>query len=968
MTLLHGFELVQDQTIPELNTRARLWRHLRTGAQLLSMENDDENKTFAVTFRTPPPDSTGVAHIMEHSVLCGSDKYPLKEPFIELMKGSLNTFLNAFTFPDKTSYPVASTNLKDFYNLIDVYLDAVLHPLISPYTFYQEGWHYELDDPEGEMTFKGVVFNEMKGNYSSADSVLGEVSQHSLYPDTLYSLDSGGDPEVIPDLTYAQFKDFHERYYHPSNARFWFYGNDDATERLRIIDAALSGYERIEIDSSIPLQPRFSAPRQAEAVYDSGDDENAKAQVQVNWMMPEASEAETSLGLEILSYVLMGTSAAPLRKALIDSGLGEDLTGSGYDSDYRQPIFATGLKGIAAENGSQVEGLILDTLRSLAEQGIDADTIAASMNTVEFQLREQNTGNFPRGLSLMLGALHTWLYDQDPIAALAFEAPLKAIKARIAAGERYFEGLISTYLLENTHRTTVLLRPDAEYGARREAKELERLQKARSAMTSADIQAVIETTAALKRRQETPDSPEALASLPMLQRSDLETKVRIVPTREIVSGQGKILLHDLFTNGICYLEVGFNLHGLDQSWLPYVPMLSQALLETGTADMDFVQLIQRIGQRTGGIYPTLFNSSMRERTEGASWLFLRGKAMLDQAESMLDIMKDVLFTARLDDRERIRQIVLENKAGLEANTVQAGHRVVNTRLRAHFSEADWVSEQMNGISQLFFLRELLQKIDQDWASVQQVFESIRHTLLTQAGLLINVTLDAAGFEKLQPALDRFVAELPTAPYRPAVWKREAYAVNEAFTLPTQVNYVGKGLNLFEHGYQLNGSVFVIQPYLRNTYLWEKVRMMGGAYGAMNSFDQFSGMYTYISYRDPNLDDTLRAYDQAAEFLSSLELSESELTKALIGAIGEVDPYQLPDAKGYSALLRHILGIRDEDRQKTRDEMLATTQQDFRAFAAALEQVRQHGDVAVVAGPEAVKKSRLADSLRVHKVM
>jgi Zn-dependent M16 (insulinase) family peptidase len=968
MTIQHGFELIQDQHIPELNTQARLWRHVRTGAELLSLVNDDENKTFAITFRTPPPDSTGVAHIMEHSVLCGSDKYQLKEPFVELIKGSLNTFLNAFTFPDKTAYPVASTNLKDFYNLIDVYLDAVFHPLISPYTFYQEGWHYEVDEENGDLNFKGVVFNEMKGNYSSADSMLAEACQHSVFPDTLYSLDSGGDPEVIPDLTYAQFKDFHERYYHPSNARIWFYGNDDEAERLRLMEAALAGYERIEIDSHVPLQSPFTAPRWSEAVYDSGDDEQAKAQVQVNWVMPEVSESETSLGLEILSHVLMGTSAAPLRKALIDSGLGEDLTGSGYDSDYRQPLFTAGLKGIAVENAQTVEALILDTLRGLAEEGIDADTISASMNTVEFMLRENNTGNFPRGLSLMLAALHTWLYDKDPIAPLAFEAPLQSIKQRIANGERYFEGLISKYLTENPHRATVLLRPDPQYGKQREEKELQRLQAARAVMSADDLETVRATMQELQRRQETPDSPEALASLPTLLRSDLETKVRSVPNEVLSSGAGQILFHNLFTNGILYLEAGLNLRGLDPAWLPYVPIFSRALTETGAGNLDFVQLVQRIGQQTGGIYPTVFNSNQRGRKEGVSWMFLRGKAMLDQSAHLLNLMREVLFNAHLDDRDRIRQIVLEDKASWEAGVVQAGHRVVNSRIRAHFTEADWAAEQMTGVSQLFFLRDLLKQIDENWAGVQAVFESIRTRMLTQAGLLLNVTVDESAFKALRPALDDFIAHFPTEPYRMAHWERGSYAENEAFTLPTQVNYVGKGLNLYEHGYRFNGSIFVIQPYLRNTYLWEKVRVMGGAYGAMNSFDQHSGMYTYISYRDPNLDETLKAYDQAAAFLRGLELSEAELTKALIGAIGEVDPYQLPDAKGYSAMLRFILGISDEQRQKNRDELLATTLADFHAFADALDQVRLHGDVSAVAGADAVKKSTLAEQFKIHKVL
>src|SRR3990172_3184643 len=430
MTLVHGFELLQDATITELNTRSRLWRHAATGAQLLSLENEDENKCFSINFRTPWNDSTGVAHIMEHSVLGGSQKYPVKEPFVELLKGSLNTFLNAMTFPDKTLYPVASTNLKDFYNLIDVYLDAVLHPLVSPYTLMQEGWHYELETADGEISYKGVVFNEMKGAYSSPDGVMEEKSRSLLYPNTPYHHDSGGNPENIPDLTYAGFKGFYETFYHPTNAKIFFY-----------------------------------------------DDPDAKAQVTVNWMLPEIVNMEEALGVRILEHILTGTPASPLRKALIDSGLGEDLAGSGLESNLRQMQFSTGLKGIQESDSGKVEALVLETLQELSRRGIDPQTVAASLNTVEFALRENNTGSFPRGLALMMGVMTDWNYDRDPIEALVFEAPLNAIKRRVSAGERYFENLIRIHLLTNRHRLTLLLRPDAQLAERRAAAEQERLQK-----------------------------------------------------------------------------------------------------------------------------------------------------------------------------------------------------------------------------------------------------------------------------------------------------------------------------------------------------------------------------------------------------------------------------------------------------------------------------------------------------------
>ncbi len=478
MTIMHGFELVREQEIPELKTRARLFRHGKTGAELLSLENDDENKVFGITFRTPPKDSTGAPHILEHSVLCGSRKYPVKEPFVELVKGSLNTFVNAFTFPDKTSYPVASTNLQDFYNLIDVYLDAVFYPLITPLTLAQEGWHYELDAVDSPLIYKGVVYNEMKGAYSSPDNVLGRHSQQSLYPDTTYGCDSGGDPEKIPELTYEAFKAFHERYYHPSNSRIFFYGDDHPEERLRLINGYLQDFEHIDPDSGVQLQPRFAIPRRVALPYDAGAGEDAqddhKAYITVNWLLPETGDPETTLGLGILEHILVETPASPLRKALIDSGLGEDLVGGGLDTGLRQMNFSTGLKGVSPQDTQKVEALIIDTLARLAQDGIDPETVAASLNTVEFRLRENNTGSFPRGLSLMLRALTTWLHDSDPIAPLAFQVPLFSIKTRLDSGERYFENLIRDCLVDNMHRSTVILEPDPDLSKRREAAEKER--------------------------------------------------------------------------------------------------------------------------------------------------------------------------------------------------------------------------------------------------------------------------------------------------------------------------------------------------------------------------------------------------------------------------------------------------------------------------------------------------------------
>lgn len=970
---LHGFELIREQNIPELNTRARFYRHVKTRAELLSLENEDENKVFGITFCTPPANSTGLPHIMEHSVLCGSRKYPVKEPFVELLKGSLNTFVNAWTFPDKTSYPLASQNLQDFYNLIDVYLDAVFYPNITPLTLKQEGWHYELDHPADPLAYKGVVFNEMKGAYSDPDNLMGRYIQQSLFPANTYGVDSGGDPTEIPNLTYEQFKTFHATYYHPSNAYIFFYGDDPAEERLRIVDEYLKDFDRIDVQTEITLQPRFDAARRMTYDYAAGeeDEESKRGMVTINWMLTEGNRPETSLALTILNYILVGTPASPLRKALIDSGLGEDLAGTELEQDLRQLTFSTGLKGIAVEDGDNVETLVLDTLKKLAEQGIEPEMVEAAMNTIEFALRENNTGSFPRGLLLMVRALRTWLYKGDPLTSLAYEVPLATIKQHLASGERYFESLIRTYWLDNPHRTTVLLKPNAEYQQLLDSAERERLDRVRAAMREADLQQVIAETRELKQRQETPDSPEALATIPSLKLSDLEKQNKLIPIKILESHGVPIYHHDLFTNGIVYLDLGFDLHVLPQEYLPLVTLFYHSLLELGTETEDYVRLSQRIGRKTGGIWPTHLLSTILGTGQATAWGLLRAKATPAQAGDLLAILRDVLLTVKLDNQERFRQLVLEEKASLESELVPGGHSVVISRLRSHFDEADWAAEQIGGISYLFFLRQLADAVDKDWPSVLKKLETIRRLLINRRAMICNVTLDEPRWAQFEPGLSGFLAELPAAPPVLNRWTPQREMIDEGLVIPTQVNFVGKGANLFDLGYKPHGSVIPIVNYVQNTWLWERVRVHGGAYGGFSSFDRRSGVFAYGSYRDPNLLGTLETYDQTPQFLRKLELSQDELVKAIISAIGLIDAYQLPDAKGYTSLIRHLTGDTDNIRQQMRNEVLATSTADFKNFAEILEQVSTKGTVVVLGSQDAIEKANTARGnhwLRVLKVL
>ncbi len=955
MTITHGFQVQREQDIKELRTHAKLFRHVKTGAELLSFTADDENKVFGVTFRTPPSDSTGVAHILEHSVLCGSRKYPLKEPFVELLKGSLQTFLNAFTYPDKTCYPVASQNLQDFYNLIDVYLDAVFYPRLPPYVFQQEGWHFELEDPNDPLAYKGVVFNEMKGAYSSPDNVLSEYSLQSLFPDNTYGLDSGGDPKHIPNLTFDQFQAFHEKYYHPSNARFCFYGDDDPVNRLRLVNGYLKDYDPIQIDSTIRLQPSFHKPRHIVRSFMAAKDEddNSKGMITLNWLLPETTDVLTNFALRILEYILLGMPASPLRKALIDSGLGQDLAGDGLGTELRQIYFSTGLKGIKIEDADQIEALIMETLSTLIQEGIDPLTVGAALNTIEFRLRENNTGGFPRGLLLMLRSLTTWLYDGDPLALLAFEDPLETIKTSVQSNNSIFEEMINRLLVNNPHRTTLTLKPDPELRERDDAAERDRLTTARSRMSPNEMDSVIEKTRELKRLQEMPDPPEALATIPVLRLADLDKKNKPIPFARFDQQETPVLFHDLFTNGIAYLDLGLNLHTLPDKYLPYVPLFGRALVEMGTSKEDFVNLSQRISRKTGGISPQSFTSAVKNRKRSAARLFLRCKAMLNQTEDLASILRDVLLDIRLDNQERFRQMVLEAKARAEQKLIPRGHTLVSLRIRAHFGESHWAAEKMSGISHLFFLRKLARAVDENWPEVLAVLEEMRRILINRKAVILNITMDEKDWPHFEPHVNDLLGALPESPVTEADWLPESTALFEGMTVPSRVNYVGKGADLCKFGYRFHASSLVITRYLRNAWLWDRIRVRGGAYGAFCLFDRLSGSLTFVSYRDPNLIETLEAFDQAAQFLRDTDLSEEELTKSIIGAIGDLDAYMLPDARGYTSMIRYLTGDTEEVRQQLRDEILGTKASDFKNFAQVLERVKESGLVKVLGSPDAI---------------
>lgn len=939
------FKLIRTQQIKEINSLINVYEHEKTGARLLSVVNDDENKCFGINFRTPPQDSSGIAHILEHSVLCGSEKYPVKEPFVEIIKGSLQTFVNAFTYPDKTCYPCASQNLQDFYNLVDIYIDAVFYPRITELTFQQEGWHYEINSMEDPLRYKGVVFNEMKGAYSSPEDLLGDKSRNTLFPDNTYQYDSGGDPSVIPSLTYKNFKKFHQQLYHPSNSYIFFYGDDPESERLALLERILERFEKIDPGSAILDQPNFKQPITKTFPYDSGDTNDAKGYITLNWKLTPATDLLSSMKFALLEQVLLGTAASIIKRVLLESGLGEELTG-GFDDHLKETMFSIGLKGVLPENFDAVEELILSTLREVSKTGIDHETVMASLNTLEFQLREQNTGQFPRGLALMINALSTWIYGGDPIDGLSFETQLDAIKKELR-DPGLFEELIQNYLVDNSHRTTVKLIPDPNEGSRRLMNEEKVLTALKKTLSSVQIQSLIESTESLKNYQDTPDTEAALATIPSLSISDLEKNIK--NTRTNIANHDDLTLYhqDLATNGILYFDVGFDLSRLSKSQLPYVGLLGRILLEMGTTKYDFIKLAQKIGQETGGIRTTSIAANKFAKPEFVTFFFLRGKALATQAGDLFKILTDIINNTNLDQKERFKQIVTERRSSLESGLIPGGSSVINQRLKAHFSTADRVLEEINGINQIFFLRELSDKIDQDWETVFGTLRSIFSVLFDRGNLVINSTIDQKGYTSISDILNGFIDAIPSNSRSSQKWEFDLLPVNEVFTLPSQVNYVGCGFNLYKAGYNLNGNLNVINNYLQTTYLWEKVRVQGGAYGGFSVFDQLSGVFNFLSYRDPNGISTIQNYDNTGDFLHNLSITDSELTKSIVGTIGDMDTYLFPDAKGWQALSRSLLGLTPQVRQIIRDQVFATTPDDFCRFGDFLNSINSTAESTIL---------------------
>jgi Zn-dependent M16 (insulinase) family peptidase len=988
-----SFEVIQRDVVTEYGAYCSLYRHIKSGAELLSVSTDDDNKVFGITFRTPPDDSTGVPHILEHSVLCGSRKYTTKDPFVHLLKGSLQTFLNAFTYPDRTCYVVASQNVKDFYNLANVYADAVFHPraVSDPMVHAQEGWHLEMEEKSQPLTYKGVVYNEMKGVYSSPDSLLNRASQRSIFPDNTYSVDSGGDPRVIPDLSFEQFADFHAKFYHPSNARIYFSGDDDVLKRLELMDGYLNDFDaspEYAEKSKIEWQKKiFTEPKREEHFYPAGADQPETHMLTVNWLLNDkAMSAEEELTLGVLDHLLMGTTSAVLRKTLMESGLGDAITGGGLSDELLQATYSVGLKGIAPEKVGEVEALILDTLKKVAEEGFEDDDIASSLNTIEFDMREFNTGSFPKGLSFMLGSMSKWLYGDSPTDALKFEAPLAALKEKIAeSGSEVFKDMLHELIISNLHRTTVELKPSKTLEDELVEDEEKRLALIKSKLSDDELESIIQKTVELKALQGAEDSAEARATIPSLKLSDLKRETTEYPidiTENEKNSGITVVRHEVgSTSGIAYVNFAVDISKLSIDEVSLLPIFRRALTETGAGDLDSVALSRKIGTHTGGVSTTVMTTAAHTRSVDESLastgenmqtkLLLRGKATSEKIGELFDIFKLILTDAKLDSKPKIIEMLRESRSRLESSIQGSGHSMVSSRMSARHRVTAFVDEMTGGITYLDTVKRLLKEAEEDWPSLLTKLENIRSTILDQtscrAGMILDITGDKQVLESIQPSVEKFLTSLPgnskstplpdfyevnhpwVAQARPKMAELTPM-VDEGFVVPTQVSYVGKSGFLYEPGEKIPGSAAVVARFLRTGYLWDHVRVMGGAYGGFCQFSSFSGFFAFLSYRDPNLHKTIDVYDQAADALEqhadALEKDPEMLETAIIGTIGDMDGSMSPDQKGFAAFQRWLINEGPEYRQKYRDEVLDTKVEDFREFARRLRNMKNTSSAVV----------------------
>ncbi|MBR6012672.1 MAG: insulinase family protein [Selenomonadaceae bacterium] len=954
---IHGFELKKISDVAEVSAKTFEFEHIKTGAKLFYIAADDDNKVFYIAFRTPPKDDTGVAHIVEHSTLCGSKKYPLKEPFVELVKGSLNTFLNAMTYPDKTVYPVASRNEKDFRNLQDVYLDAVFYPAMqnTPEILMQEGWHFEIENSDAPLTYSGVVYNEMKGALSSPDDILARKSMHELFPQTCYQYESGGDPEAIPNLTQEDFINFHKKFYHPSNSYIYLYGDLNLEEQLKYLDEEyLSKFEKISVDSEIKLQPQFNEMKKISDVYPIGEEESdeEKTFLSLNLLTGNFSDSTDLLGLDILNHALFVSPAAPIKKILIDSRLGKDVD-SGIEGDLIQPAFNITLNGSEKEHAEKFYNLVMDAMKNLAENGIDKTLLQASINVNEFRLREADFGFYPKGLIYGLRILRTWLYDGDANIYLRYEDDLKKIKDGL--NENYFENLLKKYFIDNPHKVLITLSPDKNFAKIRDEEQEKKLAEIKSKMTAEEIEKVIETTEKLKIRQQTPETPEALESIPLLKLSDIKKEPEKLPLKFRDLDGTRILDSCIDTHRIIYLIFYFDASKVPQKKYFQALLLNSLLGRIDTKKHSYEDLANLVNLNIGGFANMIHaDSKNNEPKSFMPTLKIYAKCLESKISDMSEILSEIFTETIFTNKKRIREIIEEDQIGIELNLQSMAPTIISSRVAAYQSTAGAYNDaQILPYNE--FLKDLLKNFDEKFDELVEDLQDVYNRLLNRNGLTISVTCPDELYKKFIPDLSKLLKNLPVDEYEKVTYDFPLTAKNEGLYSQSRVQYVGKGANFLDLGFEYLGELNVLETILRYEYFWTKIRVQGGAYGAFVNFNRNGSMF-FGSYRDPNLKETLEIFDNTADFLKNFDVSDREMDKYIIGTVSKIDKPLTPSLKGQLAAEFCLKNITYDDRQKSRNEILKTRQKNIRELENIVSACMKENNICVFGNEETIKEN------------
>lgn len=956
---LAEYEILDEHRVEDVQSDGFILRHKKSGARIAILSNNDDNKVFYIGFRTPPEDETGVPHIIEHTTLCGSKKFPVKDPFIELAKGSLNTFLNAMTYPDKTVYPVASCNDQDFKNLMDVYLDAVFNPNITKYEeiFKQEGWHYELTGKDDELKINGVVYNEMKGAYSSPDEVLSSQIYRSLFPDNTYSKDSGGNPEYIPKLTYEAYLDFYHKYYHPSNSYIYLYGDMDVVERLEWLDKEyLSLYDYKKVNSEINKQPAFDEIKNVEAQYSitMDDSQENKTYLSYNRVVGDTLDEMLYQAFDVLDYALVSSPGAPVKQALIDAGIGDDVYGS-YDAGILQPVFSFVAKNANASQADEFENIIENTLKEVVKTGINKEALLAGINSSEFKFREADFGQFPKGLLFGLNCLDSWLFD-DMKPFIHLECLGTFAKLRKAVDTDYFEKLIQEYLLDNTHGSSVTVKPKRGLGNEREEALAKELSNYKASLSDEEIKKLIEDTEHLKKYQEEPSSDEDLRKLPMLTRADMKKNAMAFSNIEDELLDVKVVRHDIESNGIDYISFLFDAGDFAQRDLGYLGFFTNALGLVSTEKYSYTDLANATNIYTGGISTgTASHPDIKDRNNFVFKFEVKLKVLEKNLDKALELMEQMLLSSDFTDTKRLGELVAQIKARLQANLSSSGHLVAAMRSMSSFSRYALYQDELKGIAFYRSICRIEKELSESPKSVSDKLAAIAKKLFARNRMLISFTGNNEAYGNAKPSLEKVMTGFNKMS---AVGNQAEVHFNtakEAFIDASQIQYVAKTGDFICEGYEYTGALRLLRIILSYDYLWINVRVKGGAYGCMNTFLR-SGESYFVSYRDPNLSDTLDVYDRIPEYIKSFSPDERDMTKYIIGTFSALDTPMNPEAKGSRSLSAYLEGITYEQIQKERNEILNAQPEDIRRLADLVEAVLKKDSICVIGNENMIKES------------